>query len=127
MQMRQNGLDLFMNAKFTYVMKDKLGDGFGVNRDAAKFVSREIAELYTLDPIIYQTNEDCENCDRYYLVKPSYTIANIDKYVNTISSSYGVKNVGFEDIGNTLAGDYNPKDRVSREASMNMQVDKMKH
>lgn len=120
------GLDLFMNAKFTYVMKDKLGDGFGVNRDAAKFVSREIAELYTLDPIIYQTNEDCENCDRYYLVKPSYTIANIDKYVNTISSSYGVKNVGFEDIGNTLAGDYNPKDRVSREASMNMQVDKMK-
>lgn len=91
-----------------------------------KFVSREIAELYTLDPIIYQTNEDYENCDLYYLVKPSYTIANIDKYVNTISSSYGVKNVGFEDIGNTLAGDYNPKDRVSREASMNMQVDKMK-
>lgn len=119
------GLDLFMNAKFMYVMKDKLGDGFGVNRDAAKFVSREICELYTLDPIIYQTNEDYENCERYYLVKPSYTIANVDKYLESISD-YGVRNIGFEDVGDTLAGDYNPKARVSRETSMKMQVDKLK-
>lgn len=119
------GLDLFLNAKFMYVMKDKLMDGFGVNRDAAKFVSREVCELYTLDPIIYQTNEDYPECDLYYLVKPSYTIANIDKYLDTIST-YGVRNIGFEDVGNTLAGDYNPKDRVSREASMNKQVDKLK-
>ncbi len=119
------GLDLFLNAKFMYVMKDKLFDGFGVNRDAAKFVSREICELYTLDPIVYQTNEDYELCELYYLVKPSYTISNIDSYLSSIAS-YGVTNIGFEDIGNTLAGDYNPKSRVSREASMNMQVDKMK-
>lgn len=119
------GLNLFLNAKFMYVMKDKMFDGFGTNRDAAKFVSREICELYTLDPIVYQTNEDYELCELYYLVKPSYTIANIDKYLNKISS-YGVTNIGFEDIGNTLAGDYNPKDRVSREKSMNMQVDKLK-
>lgn len=119
------GLDLFLNAKFMYVMKDKMFDGFGVNRDAAKFVSREICELYTLDPIVYQTNEDYELCELYYLVKPSYTIRNIDSYLSSISS-YGVTNIGFEDIGNTLAGDYNPKDRVSREASMNMQVDKLK-
>lgn len=120
-----SGLDLFLNAKFMYVMKNKGIDGFGVNKNAAKFVSREIAELYTLDPIVYQTNEDYEECEMYYLVKPSYTIANIDKYLAKISA-YGVTNVGFEDIGNTLAGDYNPKARVSREASMNMQVDKLK-
>ncbi|MCM1245053.1 MAG: DUF5696 domain-containing protein [Roseburia sp.] len=119
------GLDLFLNGKFMYVMKDKLFDGFGVNRHAAKFVSREICELYTLDPIVYQTNEEYVLCDLYYLVKPSYTIKNIDSYLSSISS-YGVTNIGFEDIGNTLAGDYNPKDRVSREASMNMQADKMK-
>lgn len=119
------GLDLFMNAKFMYVMKDKMFDGFGINRDAAKYVSREICELYTLDPIVYQTNEDYDNCDLYYLVKPSYTIKNIDSYLSEISS-YGVTNIGFEDVGNFLAGDYNPKDRVSREASMNMQVDKLK-
>ena len=119
------GLDLYMNGKFMYVTKDKMGDGFGVNRDAAKFVSREICELYTLDPIIYQTNKDYELCELYYLVKPSYTIANIDKFLDSISS-YGALNIGFEDVGNSLAGDYNPKDRVSREASMNMQVGKLK-
>lgn len=119
------GLDLFMNAKFMYVMKNEMFDGFGVNRDAAKFASREICELYTLDPIIYQTNEQYEDCELYYLVKPSYTIRNIDKYLDSITS-YGVRNIGFEDVGNSLAGDYNSKDRVSREAAMNMQVDKMK-
>ena len=118
-------LDLFMNAKFMYIMKDKMFDGFGVNRDAAKFVSREICELYTLDPIIYQANENYEYFGSYYLAKPSYTIENIDKYLDSISS-YGVRNIGFEDIGNSLAGDYNPKSRVSREVSMNMQVDKLK-
>ena len=119
------GLDLFLNAKFMYVMKDKMFDGFGVNRDAAKFVSREICELYTLDPIVYQTNEEYTLCEMYYLVKPSYTIENIDNYLSEISA-LGVNNIGFEDVGNTLAGDYNPKARVSREASMNMQIDKMK-
>ena len=106
-------------------MKDKMFDGFSVNRDAAKFVSREICELYTLDPIVYQTNEEYPLCEMYYLVKPSYTIESIDNYLSEISA-LGVNNIGFEDVGNTLAGDYNPKARVSREASMNMQIDKMK-
>ena len=119
------GLDLFLNAKFMYVMKDKMFDGFSVNRDAAKFVSREICELYTLDPIVYQTNDEFTLCEMYYLVKPSYTIENIDNYLSEISA-LGLNNIGFEDVGNTLAGDYNPKARVSREASMNMQIDKMK-
>ncbi len=120
------GLELYMNGKFMYVMKDKLFDGFGQNRDAAKFVSREICELYTLDPIIYQTNEESTNSEMYFLVKPSYSIKNIDNFISTIKSSYGISNISFEDVGYQLAGDYNPKSRVSREKSMNMQADKMK-
>ncbi len=119
-----DGLNLYMNAKFMYVMKNKLIDGFNVNRDAAKYTSREICELYTLDPVIFQTNEEYEECELYYLTKPSYTISSIDSYLSKIKE-YGVNNIGFEDIGNTLAGDYNPKDRVSREAVMNMQMNKL--
>jgi hypothetical protein len=40
--------------------------------------------------------------------------------------NYGAENIGLEDIGNKLSGDYNPKDRVSREAVMNQQTEKMK-
>ncbi len=119
------GLDLYMNGKFMYVMKTSLFDGFNTNRDAAKFCSREICELYTVDPIIFAANEDSENSELYYLVKPSYTMESIDNFMSAIKQ-YGVKNIGFEDVGNNLAADYNPKSRVSREAVMKMEADKMK-
>lgn len=48
----------------------------------------------------------------------------VDTYVEKVNG-YGSKNIGMEDIGNTLAGDYNPKDRVSREAALNLQVKKL--
>ncbi len=120
-----DGINLYLNGKFMYVMKNKGIDGFIVNRDAAKYVSREIAELYTLDPIIFQTNEDFDTCELYYLVKPSYTIKNVDRFMSSIKS-LGAKNIAFEDIGNELAGDYNPKVRVSREKVMNMEAEKLK-
>lgn len=123
-----DGLDLFLNGTFTYVYKDKWFDGFSPSRNAAKFCSRELCELYTLDPITYQANEDYinyHNYDNYYLLKPSYTIDAIDNYIEAITD-YGVKNISFEDIGSHLSADYNPKDQVSREAAMNLQVAKMK-
>ncbi|MCH5252008.1 MAG: hypothetical protein J1F22_03440 [Lachnospiraceae bacterium] len=123
-----DGLDLFLNGNFMYVYKDKLFDGFGPRSNAAKFCSRELCELYTLDPVTYQANDDYinyHNYDTYYLVKPSYSMEAIDSYLEDITD-YGTKNIGFEDMGSQLAGDYNPKNRVSREASMNLQADKMK-
>lgn len=121
------GTDLYLNGTFNYVYKDKWFDGFRSNKNAAKFISREECELFTLDPITYKADdEDREdhNYDNYYLVKPSYAMDSIDNYVEKINS-YGSKNVGFEEIGNQLSADYNPKDRVSREAALNLQVKKM--
>ena len=123
-----DGLDLFLNGTFTFVYKDKMFDGFGANRNAAKFCSRELCELYNRDPVTYQANEDIvdyQNNDTYYLVKPQYSMDNISSYAEKVAD-YGTKNIGLEDIGNKLAGDYNPKDRVSREKSLNMQVEKLK-
>ncbi|MCH5264340.1 MAG: hypothetical protein J1F02_00460 [Lachnospiraceae bacterium] len=123
-----NGLDLFLNGTFTFVYKNKMFDGFGANRDAAKFCSRELCELYNQDPVTYQANEDIagyQNKDTYYLVKPQYSMDSITSYMEKISG-YGTQNIGLEDIGNKLSGDYNPKDRVSREKSLNMQAEKLK-
>lgn len=121
------GISLYLNGTFNYVYKDKWFDGFSSTRNAAKFVSREECELYNWDPITYQANDDYQdyhNYDSYYLVKPAYAMDSIDNYVEEVND-YGSKNIGFEDIGNTLAGDYNPKDRVSREAALNLQVKKL--
>lgn len=121
------GTDLYLNGTFTYAYKDKWFDGFSPRKNAAKFVSREECELFTLDPVTYQAddeNRSDHNYDNYYLLKPSYSMDAIDNYVEEVND-YGSKNIGFEDIGNSLAGDYNPKSRVSREASLNLQVKKM--
>lgn len=121
------GTDLYLNGTFTYAYKDKWFDGFTSRKNAAKFVSREECELFTLDPVTYKADDDNRadlGFDSYYLLKPSYSMEAIDNYVEEVND-YGSKNIGFEDIGNSLAGDYNPKSRVSREASLNLQVKKM--
>lgn len=122
------GLDLFLNATFNYIYKDKFFDGFGKNKNAAKFCSREYAKLYNIDPVTYMADgkfKDYQTYDSYYLVKPSYAIENLSSYAEKIKD-YGIANVGLEEIGNKLYADYNPKHRVSREAAMKLQVDKMK-
>lgn len=122
------GLDLFLNATFNYIYKDKWFDGFGKNKNAAKFCSREYAELYTIDPITYMADgefRDYQTYDSYYLVKPAYAMENLTSFAEKIKD-YGTANVGLEEIGNKLYADYNPKDRVSREAVMNLQTGKMK-
>lgn len=121
------GTDLYLNGTFTYAYKDKWFDGFSSRKNAAKFVSREECELFTLDPVTYKADDENRadlGFDNYYLLKPSYSMEAIDNYVEEVND-YGSKNIGFEDIGNSLAGDYNPKSRVSREASLNLQVKKM--
>ena len=90
----------------------------GITCDMAGVDKVEWVELSKRYIMIYH------NYDSYYLVKPSYAMDAVDTYV-VIVHGYGRKNVGMEDIGNTLAGDYNPKDRVSREAALNLQVKKL--
>lgn len=116
------GIDLFMDGSFNYVYSDKFFDGFSQNRDAAKYTSREIAEIYKIWPITFLPHEDSD--DAYYLTKPAYAKASLENFVETITD-YGTKNVSLQDYGSKLAGDYNPKNRVSRESNMNMQVNSM--
>lgn len=121
------GMDLYLNGTFTYAYKDKWFDGFSSRKHAAKFVNREECELFTLDPITYKADDDDREdlgFESYYLLKPNYSMEAVDNYVEEVNG-YGSKNISFEDIGNHLAGDYNPKSRVSREASLNLQVKKM--
>ncbi len=124
-----DGTELFLNGTFSFVYKDKWFDGFSVRSDSAEFVSREECELYTYDAVTFQSNEDHQEYltfDTYYLVKPAYMKDSINSYVETIKE-YGANNVGFEDVGNKLSGDYNPSDRYSREASMKMQAEVLKN
>lgn len=117
-------IDLFMDGSFNYVLKDKALDGFMENRDAAKYVSREIAEVYGIWAVTFKPDKDNNKSSNYFLTKPGYAKTSLENFVKTISD-YGTKNVSLQDYGRKLAGDYNPKNRVSREANMNMQMNSM--
>lgn len=118
-----NNVNIYLDGNFQYVFKNKLlFDGFSVNRDASKFVSREIVKLSYYSPIFFgELAEEYE----YYIARPEYVMGNIDNYKDYITD-LGTGNISFGDISRELCGDYNYKRPVSREEMMNMITAKYK-
>lgn len=120
---KEKNVDVYMDANFQFVYKNKLlFDGYSVNRDTSKFVSREIVKLSYYSPIYFaELAEEYE----YYVARPSYVMGNIDS-VRDYITGLGTSNISFGDISRQLCGDYNYKKHVSREEAMNMITDKYK-
>jgi hypothetical protein len=114
----RNGYDFYVEADFLYMRDNSLFDGFGLYRDAARYVSRERIELYPYSFVWFGERELWGKLS--YLARPAYMTELIDGFVSRIGR-LGVRNIAFRTIGAKLAGDYNEKRSVSREASMNMQ------
>ena len=117
------GADLYLEAFVEFVYKNTLTDGFSINRDSAKYVTKEIAELWDYSPIIYAL-EDYEDDTLRYYVKNKYTNKLIDSLVKSVEK-YGAKNLSFADLGKLIGGDYNPKAVVTREEMMKLQQEKL--
>lgn len=117
------GVDLYFEAFVEYAYKNTLTDGFRANRDSAKYVTKELAELWDYSPIYYAL-EDYEDDTLRNLVKMSYTNKLIDSLVSALDK-YGAKNLSFADLGKLLGSDYNPKKVVTREETMKMQQEKL--
>ncbi len=117
-----DGVTLYFDSNVEFAFNNSVLDGFYPNRDAAKFASRELAEIYRYDPVWYGQDKEA---DTYYLVKPSYSMKLINNIADTLNGRYGVKNLSFNDLGSILSGDYNPKDRVTRQEVLESQNAKL--
>ncbi|GHV66647.1 hypothetical protein AGMMS49928_01850 [Spirochaetia bacterium] len=118
----QNGYELFPEADFLFMKDNSAFDGFSLYRDAARYVSRERIETYPYSFVWF--GERFQWGKLSYLARPAYQMALIDGFVKK-SGKLGAHNIAFRTIGAKLAGDYNEKRRVSREASMKMQQEKL--
>lgn len=108
---------LYLEGTVEYAYNNKLLDGFSINRDSAKYTSREVVKLTDFSAVWYGKKPDAKP---YYLVKPQVS----EQYMMNLSKAagkYKASGVAFSDIGYGLAADYNPKDRVTRQESMEMQ------
>lgn len=106
-------IPVYFDGITNYAKDSGILDGFFVYSDAARFVSKEKAELYEYSVPNYGKRDDL---DPYYLLKASI-IKQMAENLKTAATSYG-GGVSFADIGDVLSSDYYRKDPYSRQKIM---------
>lgn len=115
------GVDLYLNGVTQYEYDSNIFDGFFSYRDAAKFISKDRAELYHYSAVTYAAREGWTS---YYLLHTELAQKMADKLVET-AKKYNT-GVSFEDDGKDLSADYYKKNTYSRQTVLKMQEDRFK-
>lgn len=116
-----NNIKMYLDGVTNYAFNSNVLDGFLQFRDVAKFVSKKKVELEKFDPITYE-KQDWK--DAYYLLKPSVMVNMMQNLFDAVSE-YGATGVSYRDVGYELSADYNNKNRVTRQASMDLQLEEL--
>lgn len=113
---------IILKANFSFVYHDELLDSFHYRSSTAKYLSREYVKMQEMSKIYYTVVEDS---DYYYLATPKYIQETLEGFMKEISE-FGLKNVAFNDYGNSLSADYNRKRLVTRETVLGQQSAELK-
>lgn len=114
-------VNIYFNGVTQYEYNSTIFDGFFSYTDAAKFITKERAELYQYSAVTYAQRE---GADTYYLLHTDLAGECADNLVN-YASSFGA-GVSFEDDGKDLSADYYVNKPYSREAVLNLQTERFK-
>ncbi len=114
---KELGVDLYLEGVTHYEYDSGLLDGFFSFTDAARFISKERAELFVYNPVTYSARE---GLDSYYLLHPDLIRENTQTLAEA-AVKYNA-NVAFRDTGMELSSDYYLKDTVSRQSAMESQA-----
>lgn len=115
-------IPLYLDGMMSFAYDSDLLDGFLGYRDAARFTTREQANIPVYSTIWYGP-EDEDDRSSYYLIKPALAMSNVDTLAST-AAEYNA-NVSFRDIGYILSSDYDAKDHTTREEVLDLQVEKL--
>lgn len=116
------GVDLYLTGRVEHAYNSNIFDGFFSMTDAAKTTSREVIEIPVFSNIWYGGLKE-NRMEEHTLLRPSVCVDlmnNMADYAKKYKTG-----VGFEDVGYLLSADYNPKKHVSREESMEMQMEEL--
>lgn len=117
------GVKLYLNGITQYAYDSNLADGFFSYRDAAKFVSKERAELFAYSRITYAQRENVYN--NYFLLHTEVA----DKYANTLNKYAAGIGAGtaFQDLGMDLSSDYYRKKTYNRQEVLTLHAENLKN
>lgn len=106
--LNQNGVDLFIDASFGYIAKNKITDNFILSKDTTRFLNNKRGRIFDTDmPTFYYSQNP------RYIIKPS----KVPEYMGEFSNSLKKYKAGLSvrDIGNSLISDFNVKEPVFRD------------
>ena len=118
---KELGIDLYLEGVTHYEYDSNLFDGFFSFTDAARFLSKERAELFVYSDVTYAARE---GLDSYYLLHADL-IQKTTEALADAADKYGA-NVAFKDTGMDLSSDYYLKKTVSRQEAMTSQSQQLK-
>lgn len=116
---KSKNVPLYFDGISCFAYDSGLLNGFIIQRDAARYTTRERVQIYPYDIITYKP---MDGEDPFYLVQPSYAQRMTQNLINSLKekNAYGV---AFRDVGNILSGDYNFNELTTREQAKQMQID----
>lgn len=117
----EDGIDIYLNGMTNYAKDSNLLDGFLVFTDAARFASKEKAELFEYSDTTFSQRQDL---DPYYLLKYDLIMEGIQTMLDT-ASDYNA-GVSFEDVGMDLSSDYKKGAYHSRQNALDAQAEALK-
>ncbi len=115
------GIPLYLNGVTQYAYDSHLVNGFNSFRDAAKFISKERAELFQYSHITYQAREGAESFYLMHAPLINQMAENLVSFTDKVGTG-----VCFEDNGKDLSSDYYRKNYVSRQAELEIQQEQFK-
>ena len=118
---KELGVDLYLEGVTHYEYDSSIWNGFFSFTDAARFITKERAELFIYSHVTYAARE---GADSYYLLHADLIQKMADSLV-AAADKYGA-NVAFRDTGMDLSSDYYEKNPVSRQSALYAQAEKLK-
>jgi hypothetical protein len=119
---RRGNYELYPEADFFYMRDVKPFDGFSLYRDAARYVNRNRIEKYPFSFVWFGERNRWGKLS--YIARPVSMMKMIDGFMQK-TVDLGLDNIAFRNIASRLAGDYNERRLVSRNASAKLRQKKL--
>jgi hypothetical protein len=108
------GVNVYLDGITEYAYDSDILDGFFSYRDSARFISRELSELYPYSNVTYGIRE---GLDGHYLLHEKLILEMMDNLYEA-GQKYGAYGISFQDVGRDLSSDFYRSNPYSREDAL---------
>lgn len=118
---KSNSSKLYLDGVVQTQYRTNLFNGFFKYKDAARFVSDELCELYQYSPLWYGKDPYYES---YFLLNQKLRDSNSDVFIKK-AKKYGLDGISYNDNGSILSSDFNDRRITTRATAKNKQIEKI--